>query len=227
MVTAGNGNVLVCERGSMFGYSDLVVDPRNLVLMRDAGCPITADITHALQQPTGKALEVCMCARHFHAACVGYFVRYAQSVTCMSCACECMHIPAHQAQMCVCWRKLLAVGIRALQAACIWACGPLSLFALQQHLSGHPKAASLNVHVCKGGHRAAHEQTDTAVSGRSSGQRRLKGAHTGSCTHMCRSWCRRHIHGSEWTLPKGHLTTSDHQGWAVRRLLVGISALSC
>ena len=55
---AGNGNILVCERGSMFGYSDLVVDPRNLVLMRDAGCPITADVTHALQQPTGKALEV-------------------------------------------------------------------------------------------------------------------------------------------------------------------------
>ena len=54
----GNGNVLVCERGSMFGYSDLVVDPRNLVLMRDAGCPITADVTHALQQPTGKTLEV-------------------------------------------------------------------------------------------------------------------------------------------------------------------------
>ena len=59
---AGNGNVLVCERGSMFGYSDLVVDPRNLVLMRDAGCPVTVDITHALQQPTGRALEVCSCS---------------------------------------------------------------------------------------------------------------------------------------------------------------------
>ena len=42
----------------MLGYTDLVVDPRNFVLMRDAGCPITADITHALQQPAGKALEV-------------------------------------------------------------------------------------------------------------------------------------------------------------------------
>ncbi len=42
----------------MFGYSDLVVDPRNLVLMRDAGCPVTVDITHALQQPAGRALEV-------------------------------------------------------------------------------------------------------------------------------------------------------------------------
>lgn len=43
----------------MFGYSDLVVDPRNLVAMRDAGCPVTADITHSLQQPAGRALEVC------------------------------------------------------------------------------------------------------------------------------------------------------------------------
>jgi 3-deoxy-D-manno-octulosonic acid (KDO) 8-phosphate synthase len=50
---AGNPNVLVCERGTMFGYSDLVVDPRNFVLMRDAGCPVTADVTHALQQPAG------------------------------------------------------------------------------------------------------------------------------------------------------------------------------
>ncbi len=55
----GNPNVLVCERGSMFGYSDLVVDTRNLVLMRDAGCPVTMDITHALQQPAGRPLEVC------------------------------------------------------------------------------------------------------------------------------------------------------------------------
>lgn len=42
----------------MFGYSDLVVDPRNIVLMRDAGCPVTCDITHALQQPAGRPLEV-------------------------------------------------------------------------------------------------------------------------------------------------------------------------
>lgn len=54
---AGNPNVLVCERGTMFGYSDLVVDPRNFVLMRDAGCPVTADVTHALQQPAGRALD--------------------------------------------------------------------------------------------------------------------------------------------------------------------------
>lgn len=53
--STGNQNVLVCERGTMFGYSDLIVDPRNMVLMRDAGCPIVADITHSLQQPAGIA----------------------------------------------------------------------------------------------------------------------------------------------------------------------------
>jgi len=47
----GNPNVMVCERGTMFGYSDLIVDPRNLVWMRDANCPVVADITHSLQQP--------------------------------------------------------------------------------------------------------------------------------------------------------------------------------
>lgn len=55
---AGNPNVMVCERGTMFGYSDLIVDPRNIVLMRDCSCPVTVDITHALQQPAGKPLEV-------------------------------------------------------------------------------------------------------------------------------------------------------------------------
>ena len=48
---AGNSNVMVCERGVMFGYGDLVVDPRNLMWMRDAHCPVVADVTHSLQQP--------------------------------------------------------------------------------------------------------------------------------------------------------------------------------
>jgi hypothetical protein len=51
----------------MFGYSDLVVDPRNFVWMRDAGCPVTADVTHALQQPvrapTLKILQGTVVAR--------------------------------------------------------------------------------------------------------------------------------------------------------------------
>lgn len=53
----GNPNVMVCERGTMFGYSDLIVDPRNLMWMRDANCPVLADITHSLQQPAGRAID--------------------------------------------------------------------------------------------------------------------------------------------------------------------------
>lgn len=53
---AGNPNVMVCERGTMVGYSDLIVDPRNLEWMRDAECPVVADVTHALQQPAGRAI---------------------------------------------------------------------------------------------------------------------------------------------------------------------------
>ena len=53
--STGNENALLCERGSTFGYSDLVVDVRNIPLMRDAGCPIVADVTHSLQQPAGLA----------------------------------------------------------------------------------------------------------------------------------------------------------------------------
>ncbi|XP_075505591.1 2-dehydro-3-deoxyphosphooctonate aldolase 1 [Primulina tabacum] len=54
---AGNENVMVCERGTMFGYNDLIVDPRNLERLREANCPVVADITHSLQQPAGRKLE--------------------------------------------------------------------------------------------------------------------------------------------------------------------------
>ncbi|KAG2313645.1 hypothetical protein Bca52824_025202 [Brassica carinata] len=55
---AGNPNVMVCERGAMFGYSKLSsLDPRNFEWMREANCPVVADITHSLQQPAGKKLE--------------------------------------------------------------------------------------------------------------------------------------------------------------------------
>ncbi|KAA3470910.1 2-dehydro-3-deoxyphosphooctonate aldolase [Gossypium australe] len=54
---AGNPNVMVCERGTMFGYNDLIVDPRNLEWMREANCPVVADITHSLQQPAGRKLD--------------------------------------------------------------------------------------------------------------------------------------------------------------------------
>lgn len=48
--SAGNEQVMVCERGTAFGYDDLIVDPRNLVRLRAAGL-VTADVTHSLQQP--------------------------------------------------------------------------------------------------------------------------------------------------------------------------------
>ena len=46
----GNNKILLCERGNMFGYQDLIVDPRNLIWLRGDNL-VTMDITHCLQQP--------------------------------------------------------------------------------------------------------------------------------------------------------------------------------
>ena len=51
---AGCAEIIACERGTQFGYGDLIFDPRNLVWMRSAGGLVTADITHSLQQPGGR-----------------------------------------------------------------------------------------------------------------------------------------------------------------------------
>ena len=51
--SAGNDGVLLCERGTAFGYGDLVVDMRNLAWLRRAGGLVTADVTHSLQLPSG------------------------------------------------------------------------------------------------------------------------------------------------------------------------------
>ena len=51
---AGNDKVLVTERGTTFGYRALVVDFRSLVVMRDYGCPVVMDATHAVQSPGGQ-----------------------------------------------------------------------------------------------------------------------------------------------------------------------------
>ena len=42
---------LVCERGVVFGYNNLVVDMRSLVQLRETGCPVVFDATHSVQQP--------------------------------------------------------------------------------------------------------------------------------------------------------------------------------
>ncbi|PJJ76342.1 2-dehydro-3-deoxyphosphooctonate aldolase (KDO 8-P synthase) [Thermoflavifilum aggregans] len=47
----GNGKIILTERGSMFGYGDLVVDFRNVPIMQAAGVPVVVDCTHSLQQP--------------------------------------------------------------------------------------------------------------------------------------------------------------------------------
>ncbi|HEX7487694.1 MAG TPA: 3-deoxy-8-phosphooctulonate synthase [Anaeromyxobacteraceae bacterium] len=48
---AGNGNVVLTERGASFGYGNLVVDMRSLVQMRELGAPVCLDATHAVQLP--------------------------------------------------------------------------------------------------------------------------------------------------------------------------------
>ena len=50
---AGNERVLLCERGTSFGYHNLVVDMRSFAMMRSFGCPIVYDVTHSMQLPGG------------------------------------------------------------------------------------------------------------------------------------------------------------------------------
>lgn len=47
----GNKNVLLCERGTTFGYGNLVVDMRGLQIMRSLGYPVVMDVTHSVQLP--------------------------------------------------------------------------------------------------------------------------------------------------------------------------------
>ena len=47
----GNNQVAITERGTTFGYQDLIVDYRGIPVMRDFGCPVILDVTHSLQQP--------------------------------------------------------------------------------------------------------------------------------------------------------------------------------
>lgn len=49
--SAGNSNIMLTERGSMFGYQDLIVDYRSIPEMQKNKVPVILDITHSLQQP--------------------------------------------------------------------------------------------------------------------------------------------------------------------------------
>jgi 2-dehydro-3-deoxyphosphooctonate aldolase (KDO 8-P synthase) len=60
--STGNENILLTERGTTFGYGNLVVDMRSLVIMRELGYPVVMDATHSVQMPgtgniTGGAPE--------------------------------------------------------------------------------------------------------------------------------------------------------------------------
>jgi 2-dehydro-3-deoxyphosphooctonate aldolase (KDO 8-P synthase) len=48
---SGNTNIILTERGTMFGYNDLVVDYRSIPIMKSYGFPVVLDITHSLQEP--------------------------------------------------------------------------------------------------------------------------------------------------------------------------------
>lgn len=50
---AGNDQIMVCERGYMFGYNNLVVDMRSLAIMRENNCPVVFDASHSAQLPGG------------------------------------------------------------------------------------------------------------------------------------------------------------------------------
>jgi len=51
---AGNQQILLCERGSSFGYNNLIVDMTGLVEMRSLGYPVVFDATHSVQKPGGQ-----------------------------------------------------------------------------------------------------------------------------------------------------------------------------
>ena len=52
--STGNEDIMVCERGYMFGYNNLVSDMRSLAVMRATGAPVVFDATHSVQLPGGQ-----------------------------------------------------------------------------------------------------------------------------------------------------------------------------
>ncbi len=54
VASTGNGNLLITERGTSFGYHNLVVDMRSIDIVRGFGCPVVFDATHSVQLPGGQ-----------------------------------------------------------------------------------------------------------------------------------------------------------------------------
>ncbi len=53
---AGASDIWLTERGTSFGYNNLVVDMRSFPILREFGCPVVFDITHSLQRPGGRGV---------------------------------------------------------------------------------------------------------------------------------------------------------------------------
>ena len=70
--STGNNKIMLTERGSMFGMGDLVVDPRQIVDMKELGVPVIMDCTHSTQRPNSGdttegnpkyAIHIAKCAK--------------------------------------------------------------------------------------------------------------------------------------------------------------------
>jgi len=54
ITSTGNNNILITERGTMYGYNNLIVDFRGIQIMQDTGYPVIFDATHSIQLPGGS-----------------------------------------------------------------------------------------------------------------------------------------------------------------------------
>ncbi len=52
---SGNDQVMLTERGTTFGYNDLIMDPRSITIMKQHGVPVVVDCTHSIQRPNTTA----------------------------------------------------------------------------------------------------------------------------------------------------------------------------
>lgn len=75
VASSGNHKVMLCERGTSFGYRELVVDMRSLVIMRELGYPVIFDATHSVQAMGGAGGSSSGTSDH-----VGFLVRAAVAV---------------------------------------------------------------------------------------------------------------------------------------------------
>ena len=55
--STGNKQILLTERGSVYGYGDIVFDPRNLVYLKDYGYPVLFDVTHVVRLPGKTSID--------------------------------------------------------------------------------------------------------------------------------------------------------------------------